>query len=211
MTTTRNGVASKEVQRALGVTYKTAHKMTTQVRKLMAEYQHGKKLGGFVEIDEAYVSTGKTKGIQKGRGTANKKPIFAIVERMGEARAKVMDEIKMTNTHPFIEANVDKSAHVSTDEFPLYTNLSKIGYINHGVIKHAIEEYKRGHICTNTIEGFFSQLKRMISGTHIHVSGQHLQKYLDEAVFRYNHRFADVDMFGCLVLKLISYQEKPSL
>ena len=190
--------------------------MTTQVRKLMAEYQHGKKLGGHVEMDETYVSTGKAKGVQNGRGTTNKKPVFAMVERMGEARAFVMDEIKIPNIHPLIKANVDKDAHVSTDEFSLYTNLNKIGYINHEVIKHAMEEYRRGAASTNTIEGFFSQLKRMIHGTHIHISGQHLQKYVDEAVFRYNHRFKDVDMFGCLVLKLISYQEdaypaKPSL
>ncbi len=156
MTTTRNGVASKEVQRALGIAHKTAHKMTTQVRKLMQEYGHAKMLGGHVELDEAYVSTGKVKGVEKGRGTLNKKPVFAIVERMGEARAFVMDEIKMRDIHPLIEANVDKNAQVSTDEFPLYTNLNKIGYINHGVIKHAIEEYRRGHISTNTIEGFFA-------------------------------------------------------
>jgi hypothetical protein len=72
-------------------------------------------------------------------------------------------------------------------------------------------KYRRGQVSTNTIEGFFGQLKRMIVGTHLHVSRQHLQKYVDEAVFRYNHRFKDVDMFGCLVLKLISYQEKKDL
>jgi len=210
MTTTRNGVASKEVQRALGVTYKTAHKMTTQVRKLMAEYQHGKRLGGHVEIDETYVPIKRQKSNETGRNNDTKKAVIGIVERLGEARAIVVDDVKATTTHPYIEANVDKEAQVSTDEFHLYKNLQHLGYINHETINHGMEEYRRGRVSTNTVEGFFSQLKRMIGGTHLHVSGQHLQKYVDEAVFRYNHRFKDVDMFGCLVLKIIAYQEKPS-
>ncbi|MBB6240126.1 hypothetical protein HDC90_004790 [Pedobacter sp. AK013] len=207
MTTTRNGVASKEVQRAIGVTYKTAHKMTTQIRKLMTEYPNPPKLKGHVEIDETYVSTGKKNGVEVGRGALNKKPVFAMVERMGMVRAKVMDDIKMKITHPYIEANVEKDSQISTDEFPLYTNLKKLGYNNHGVIKHASEQYRHGSISTNTVEGFFSQLKRMVFGTHIHVSEQHLQKYVDEAVFRYNHRFKDVDMFGSLVVRITDYIE----
>jgi transposase-like protein len=210
MTTTRNGVASTEVQRALGVTYKTAHKMTTQIRKLMQE-DHKIKLRGYVEIDETYVSTGKSKKGDTGRGTESKKPVFAVVERLGEVRATVMPEITIKHTDKYLQKHVSKDAHISTDEFPLYNGLKKRGFINHGVIKHAMEEYRKGETSTNTIEGFFSQLKRMIFGTHIHVSEQHLQKYVDEAVFRYNHRFKDVDMFGCLVLRLIDYQEKPSL
>lgn len=206
MTTTRNGVASKEVQHALGVTYKTAHKMTTQVRKLMREGTHQKKLGGHVEADETYVSTGKAKGVEVGRGAKNKKPVFAVVERMGEVRAVTLDNVKIENTYPFIEKNVEKDAHLSTDEFPLYTNLHKLGYINHGIIKHQLKNYREGKVSTNTIEGFFSQLKRMIHGTHIHVSEQHLHKYVDEAAFRYNHRFKDVDMFGCLLLKVTDYK-----
>lgn len=202
MTTTRNGVASKEVQRALGVTYKTAHKMTTQIRKLMAEF-YDRKLTGHVELDETYVSISANK--TPGRHNENKKPVFATVERLGLVKAKVMDNVKIENVHPYIEANVDKDAQISTDEFPLYASLHKLGYINHDTINHSIKEYRRGSVCTNTIEGFFGQLKRMIGGTHIHVSGQHLQKYVDEAVFRYNHRFADVDMFGCLMLRLTSY------
>ncbi len=210
MTTTRNGVASKEVERALGVTYKTAHKMTTQVRKLMEQKQL-QKLGGFVEVDECYVNTeaNKASKTDTGRGTATKKPIVAVVQRLGEARAQVMDEVTIKHMQAFIEKHVDTDAHISTDEFPVYKNLSNRGFINHDVIKHAIEEYRRGEVSTNTVEGFFSQLKRMIFGTHIHVSKQHLQKYLNECVFRYNHRFKEIDMFGCLVLKLIDYQEKP--
>ncbi len=209
MTTTRNGVASKEVQRALGVTYKTAHKMTTQIRKLMQEYRYN-KLRGHVEIDETYVAIGKGKPGETGRNNTSKKPVFGMVERMGEVRAVVMDDIKTANSYPYIETNVDKDAHVSTDEFHLYKNLKHLGYINHETINHGMEEYRRGRVSTNTIEGFFGQLKRMIVGTHLHVSGQHLQKYVDEAVFRYNHRFKDVDMFGCLVLRITDYQEKPS-
>jgi transposase len=210
MTTTRNGVSAKEVERCIGVTYKTAHKMCTQIRKLMQEYQNPTKLKGHVEMDETYVSIGKANGIDKGRGTANKTPVFGMVERMGMVRAVVISKVDKKSIHPYIEANVKKDSQVSTDEFKVYTSLKKLGFENHGVIKHAAEEYRRGQISTNTIEGFFSQLKRMIFGTHIHVSHQHLQKYVNEAVFRYNHRFKDVDMFGCLLLKITDYQEKTS-
>ncbi|RYX87220.1 hypothetical protein EON73_01805 [bacterium] len=73
-----------------------------------------------------------------------------------------------------MEKHVDTNAHISTGEFPVYTNLSKRGFVNYGVVKHVIEEYRRDEISTNTVERFFSQLKRMIVGTHLHVSKQHL-------------------------------------
>ncbi len=205
MTTTRNGVASKEVQRALGVTYKTAHRMTTQIRKLMQEF-YQMKLKGHVEMDEMYVKTPNVGESTPGRSALDKKPIFGIVERLGHVRAKVMDNITMANVHPYIEANVAKEANVNTDEYHLYKNLKTLGYKNHDTVNHGMKQYRKGSTSTNTIEGFFGQLRRMIVGTHLHVSEQHLQKYVDEAVFRYNHRFPDVDMFGCLMLRLTSYQ-----
>jgi transposase-like protein len=210
MTTTRNGVSSKEVERALGVTYKTAYKMTTQVRKLMTE-QRARKLKGFVEIDETYVSVGKHEGAKNQRGLSKKKAVLGMVERLGEVRLIVVDEVKKNTIFPIIEANVDKEANISTDELPLYKNLNKEGFKNHDTVKHAMGEYRRDKTCTNTVEGAFGQLKRMIYGTHIHISEKHLHKYVGEAEFRYNHRFKDVDMFGCLVLRLIDYQEKKSV
>ena len=115
MTTTRNGVSAKEVERSIGVTYKTAHKMCTQIRKLMQEYNNPVKLKGHVEIDETYVSIGKSNPKDTGRGTATKKPVFAMVERMGMVRAKVMERIDKKTIHPYIESNVKKDTQISTD------------------------------------------------------------------------------------------------
>jgi transposase len=206
MTTTRNGVSAKEVERILGVTYKTAFKMTKQIRVLMAGKNNGKgkKLTGHVEMDETYVGG---KSVRNGDYTPNDKaPVFAMVERLGDVVAEHIPNTQKTTIDPIIEANVDKEARISTDESPIYTNLNKQGFNNHGSIKHSAKQYRRGDISTNTIEGFFGQLKRMIHGTHIHVSDKHLQKYVDEACFRYNHRQKDVDMFGTLVLRISTFE-----
>lgn len=203
MTTTRNGVSAKEVERILGVTYKTAHNMVTQIRVLMGAFKSDRKLNGYVEMDETYVG-GKMEN-QMGRTVKDKKPVFAMVERLGEVKAQHVPNVKTATIHPIIENNVSRLARISTDEFGIYTNLHKLGFVSHGQIKHSAKQYKDGSICTNTIEGFFGQLKRMITGTHIHVSEQHLQKYIDEAVFRYNNRHKDIDMFGTLVIKISSY------
>ncbi len=205
MTTTRNGVAAKEIERALGVTYKTAFKMVQQIRILMGNKSSSRLLTGFVEMDETYIG-GKSENTPKNSGISKKTPVFAMVERLGDVRAMKVENSKKSSLLPLIQQNVDKNAIISTDEYKVYMGLPKMGYINHGYIKHSMRQYKDGHICTNTIEGFFGQLKRMITGTHIHVSDKHLQKYVDEAVFRYNHRQKEIDMFGTLVLKITSFE-----
>lgn len=204
---TRNGVSAKELERQLGVTYKTAWRMAKQIRILMGD-KSSVKLKGFVELDETlYGGLEKNKHKDKrvkgtqGMSTKTKTPIFGMVERLGKVKAKKVSDTKSSTLFPIIESNVDKTAHISTDESTSYLSLNKLGY-KHGVIKHFQEQYRDGHICTNTIEGYFSQLKRMIKGTHIHVSNKYLQYYIDEASFRYNNRNAKGKMFNLVLNQL---------
>jgi transposase len=204
MTTTRNGVSAKEIERVLGVTYKTAHKMALSVRKLMGTGKTRRKLSGFVEMDETYVGGSSEKSMY--RPIPTKKAVFAMVERLGEVKAEHVPNTQKKTIYPLINDGVEKDADIHTDEASIYTNLHTMGFYSHETINHSEKEYKRGSVTTNTVEGFFGQLKRMISGTHIHVSEKHLQRYVDEAVFRYNNRFKDIDMFGTLVNQISTYE-----
>lgn len=184
MSASKNGVAAKELQRQLGVTYKTAWRMAHQIRKLMADGKPA-KLMGVVEADETYIG-GKRPG-KRGRGAAGKTPVIGIVERNGKVIAKVVNSVTTANVFTNISRNVDRAAVLYSDELAVYRYAPKFGY-KHRKVNHGRKEYVRGDIHTNTIEGFWSQLKRSINGTHHSVSPQHLQKYVDEFAFRYNHR-----------------------
>ena len=202
MTATRNGVSAKELQRQLGVTYKCAWRIGHQLRILMAERakaQNPGPLSGHVEIDETYVG-GKIKVKHWGKGEymKNKTIVFGIVERGGTIRSKVVPNDKITTLHPIIQENVAVGTTVSTDQHRSYKKLAKMGYI-HGRVNHDVDEWVRGNIHTNTIEGFWSHLKRGIKSTHASVSKQHLQKYVDEFSFRYNNRDEPAAMFNRLV------------
>ncbi len=194
MVVTRNGVSAKELERQLGVTYKTAFRMANCIRELMRE-KEGKKLMGFVEMDETYVGP-RTE--HKGRNNTEKAVVFAMVQRLGNVVAKQVPNAQKATLFPIIEQNVDKSAKVMTDEFKTYVNLNELGY-QHKAIKHQLRLYREGEVSTNTVEGFFSQLKRMIFGTHIHVSKKHLGRYLNECAFRYNNRNNGGGMFDALI------------
>lgn len=177
----KNGVSAKELERTLGVTYKTAWRMCKQIRKLME--QDGDMLGGEVEIDETYIG-GRRKVAQKHH---NKSIVFGAVERNGVAKAK---HVKSTGSRvllPEIDKTVAVGAHIHSDEWPAYRTLDRRGY-SHTTVNHSKLEYVRGTAYTNTIEGFWSQLKRSIDGTYHAVSPKYLQNYVDEFVFRYNFR-----------------------
>lgn len=195
MASSRNGVAALELQRQLGVTYKTAWRMAHEIRKLMQG--DPAKLKGIVEADETYVG-GKRKG-KRGRGAAGKTPIVGIAERGGAVKAKVVGVVTTAQAFGHVHQNVEKGATVYTDEFPVYNYLAGYGF-KHSIVNHGKKEYVRGATHTNTIEGFWSQLKRSIDGTHHHVSPQHLQKYVDEFAFRYSNRYA-ASMFELMVAR----------
>ncbi len=185
-TTTRSGVSAKELQRQLGVTYKTAWRMGHQIRKHMSQVDGDEPLSGIVEVDETYIG-GKRKG-KRGRGAEGKSIVFGMMQKNGDVMTKVVDDFKRATLHPIIEANVEKQSEIQTDELHSYKGLAQKGY-THNTINHGAGEYvsKKG-VTVNSIESFWSRLKLSIKGTHIHVSKKHLAKYAAEFEYRFNSR-----------------------
>lgn len=200
MTATRNGVSAKELERQLGVTYKTAWRMADQLRKLMAgKNDIDPPKSGHVEVDETYVG-GRAKGI-RGRGAKNKTIVAAALQRDGNIVAKVVPNVTRSTLESFIESNVVSGSTVSTDELASYKEISKLGY-EHGTVQHGKDEYVKGIHHVNGVEGFWKHLKSAIRSTHIHVSGKHLPKYVGEFSFRYNLRQNPAGMFEQLMASL---------
>ena len=177
----KNGVSAKELERHLGVTYKTAWRMAKQIRLLME--QEALELTGEVEVDETYIG-GKRKVAQKYN---NKSAVFGAVERDGMAKAKHVKSTGARVLIPEIQDTIDPKAIIYSDEWQSYKRLNKLGY-THTTVNHSKLEYVRGTAHTNTIEGFWGQLKRSLDGTYHSVSPKYLQSYVNEFVFRYNLR-----------------------
>lgn len=195
-TTTRHGVPAKELQRQLGVTYKTAWRMGHEIRKYMGEVDGDAPLGGtkaIVEADKAFIG-GKDK-----RGRDDKSVVLGIVERGGEIITRVVGGRGEWFVVPHIIENVAPGARIATDEAGAFRKLTDEGFA-HGTVNHSAKEYVRGSVHTNTIESFWSRLKASIRGTHVHVSRQHLQTYLREFEFRFNLRRSPHLMFDLLLL-----------
>jgi transposase len=188
-TSSRNGVAAKKVERELGVTYKTAWRMCHQIRAYMASLDSNDPLGGpgsVVEIDETLIG-GSVSG--KGSGyKGNKTCVVGMLERGGELVTRVVAGRHKAAMRGLIHSQVLPGTTVNTDEFGGYHGLDACGF-NHVTVNHKAGEYAtpcgKG---VNTVEGFWAQLKRGINGTHIHVSGKHLWKYLGEFEYRWNMR-----------------------
>jgi transposase len=180
----KNGVSAMELQRQLGVTYKTAWRMAKQIRLLFN--MDTEKLGGIVEMDETYIG-GRRKMAQK---FDNKTPIVGAVEREGEIIAKVTQDASSTTLQHLLRSHVQIGTTLYTDEWRGYTRASRLGF-KHKTVNHSAKEYVNGSVHTNTIEGFWSQLKRSIDGTYHFVSPKYLQSYLNEFSYRYNHRASD--------------------
>ena len=198
-TTTRHGVPAKELQRQLSVNYKTAWRMGHEIRKYLAMVDGDEPLSGHVEIDESMIG-GRRKG-KRGRGASGKTTVMGLVERDGNVITRVIPNVKRKTLEPHISANVEPKSTISTDEFVSYQYISELGY-EHGVVAHGAKQYVRGKHHTNTIEGFWSLLKRSINGTHVQVSAGHLPKYLGEFEFRWNLRHDPAQMFPLLLRRL---------
>jgi len=196
--TSRHGVSAKELQRQLGVTYKTAWRMGHQIRKYMAEIDGDDPLSGHVEIDETYVG-GKRSDGKRGRGASGKTIVFGALERGGDVLTRVVPNVKRVTLEPIIVEKVEPGSEISSDEHLSYRRLGSRGF-KHGVVSHGAGEYVRGAYHTNSIDGFWSQLKRSILSTHIHVSGKHLSKYLGEFEYRFNMRETPELIFHRLLL-----------
>lgn len=206
MGSTRCGISAKQIERETGVTYKTAWRIFKQVRTLMVE---DIRLEGYsVEVDETYVG-GKRRGGKRGRGAPGKTIVAGAVERGGRVIARVVPDVKARTLLPFIRAKVLPRSTVYTDELPSYNKLWADGYM-HRRIHHASKVYVRGDIHTNSIEGFWSLVKRGIGGVHHAVSQKYLQSYLDEYAFRYNRRGMETPMFLAIVSRsCLSGDEEP--
>jgi transposase len=185
----RNGVAAKEVERRLGVTYKTAWRMCHMIREYMGELDSDDPLGGVgevVEIDETLIG-GSISGMGSGY-KGNKTCVVGMMERGGELITRVVVGRSKAVMHGLINEHVLPGTTVSTDEFGGYKDLGLNGY------RHVTVNHKAGEYATecgkgvNNVEGFWAQLKRGINGTHIHVSAKHLPKYLGEFEYRWNMR-----------------------
>ena len=200
-TTSRHGVPAKELQRQLGVTYKTAWRMGHELRKYMAKIDGDPPLTGHVEVDETYVG-GKRAGAKQGftgRAAKGKTIVFGILERDGELFTKVVPNASQKSLITPILEQVLVGTRISSDEWPPYKILSRLGY-DHRTVEHGRKVWARGDTHVNTLEGFWSMLKRSIRGTHIHVSRKHLPKYLGEFEFRWNSRHAPETMFERLLM-----------
>ena len=196
-TTSRHGVPAKELQRQLGVTYKTAWRMGHQIRKYMATVDGDQPLDGVVEVDETYIG-GKRSGGKRGRGAPNKTVVFGMLERGGDVMTKVVPNVRKKTLQPIIKGNVEQGSTVHSDELKSYSGLSKAGF-EHETVNHGAGEYVDGDCHVNGIEGFWARLKLSIRGTHVHVSPKHLPKYLAEFEFRFNLRKHPSLMFGVLL------------
>jgi transposase len=201
-TTTRNGVAAKELERQLNVCYKTALRMAHQIKKLMAN-KNTEPLTGMVEIDETYLAGDlgnkhkwqreQYKG--KSTGITHKQPILGMLERGGRIVAIKVPATDGATLKPIIRQHLAKGATMITDGHGAYRDME----YNHEALSHHKGEYARGEYNTNSLEGFWAQLKRTIKGTHISVSKEHLQKYIDEVAFRYMHRSKQDAMFEIIL------------
>jgi len=178
----RNGVSAKELERQLGVTYKTAWRMAKQIRKLF-KAQEKQMLSRVVEADETYIGARRP----MDQKMSNKSAVVALVERGGKVHAvsgRKLASIRLSQT---LRENIDPKSHLMTDQALLYRKVGR-EFKKHDRIRHDIGQYVKGIVHTNTVEGFFSHLKRGIVGTYASVSPKYLQSYVDEFAYRYNLR-----------------------
>lgn len=178
--TSKHGYAAKELQRQLGVTYKTAWRMCKQIRLLMR--QEALLLRGEVEADEAYIG-GRRRSSNR---FSNKVPLLGVVERRGKVLVVVTDHASASTAMPFLRASVQAGSILHTDESSIYSRAHR--EFDHHKVSHSAHEYVRDDDYTNTIEGVWGLLKPGLTGTHRSVSKKYLQSYVNERVWHYNHR-----------------------
>ncbi len=190
----KKGMSSHQLHRMLGVTYKTAWFMTHRIREAMRDsggFDLMGEDGGTVEVDETFWGNRKPKGQKKGRGYDHKEKILSLVEREGSrVRSYHVERVNEATLKPILVEQIHEDACIMTDEAGQYCNLHK-SFARHDHVSHGIGEYVRGDVHTNTVESYYSVLKRGLTGTYHHVSKQHLKRYVGEFDFRYNYRNVD--------------------
>jgi transposase-like protein len=191
MSSSKKGMSSHQLHRALGITYKSAWFLSHRIREAMRSGGLLPPMGGAgktVEADETYI--GRLKGQPKRRGGAShKNTVMTLVERGGSARSFHIDTTTVAQVAPIVRANISRESRLMTDEARHYREVGK-EYTSHDAVHHAAEEYVRGDIYTNTVEGYYSIFKRGMKGVYQHCSEKHLHRYLSEFDFRYSNRVA---------------------
>ena len=200
----KNGISSYEVHKAIGITQKSAWFMDHRIRLALQDEMTGGKLGGEVEVDETFIG-GKSRNMHKSKrrlkihkpGPHDKVAVMGMVERGGKVVAFPVPNRKKGELQKQVREQVEAGSAIFSDELKSYDGLEKD--YQHAVIDHAVE-YVRGNVHTNTMENFWSLVKRGLHGTYVSVEPFHLFRYLDEQAYRYNNReLTDAERFSIAV------------
>lgn len=188
LSSSKKGISTRQLQRTFQCSMKTAWFLTHRIREIMKRADGLPPLGGenkFLEADETFV--GRKPGTKVQTGHWHMNAVFALVERDGKARSFHVPDIKAATLAKVITRHADPKSHFRTDEHPAYSGIGR-GFATHRRVVHSQNEYVKGNAYTNTVEGFFSILKRGVYGTYQHISEAHLHRYLSEFDFRYSNR-----------------------
>lgn len=188
MASSKKGISSKQLERMLGVSYKTAWFMSHRIREAMTETGGGLLggNGGPVEVDETYWgNTGKQ--APGARGYAHKMKVVSLVERNGKKRSFHVANVTAKTVTPILRDQVARNARLMSDETSVYNKVGK-EFASHDKVNHSAGEYSRGDVTTNTVESSFAIFKRGLYGVFHSVSEKHLQRYATEFDFKWNHR-----------------------
>lgn len=207
-TVSRNGVAAKELERALGVTYKTAWRMAKQIRDLMGKANDGDNtvLSGHVESDETLLG-GQLKGYGKGSHASKKTIVLGLKERGGRLITKVIPNAQTPTLRAEFKKHIAPGSTVSTDEAKAYGLVGDGGWahltVNHSEKDYAHYDYRsKENVHVNSLENFWKHFKASVRGTHVSISPQHTNRYLREFTYRANHREMGNAMFDALIAAL---------
>src|SRR5262245_59671386 len=190
ITASKKGISTRQVQRTFNCSMKTAWFLMHRIREIMKgpAADPTAPVGGegkTIEADFAYV--GRKPNTKVRRGAGHMRPVLSLVERQGKVRSFHMPNVRGDTLHAVLERHASTGSHLMTDEEHTFTSIGW-NFASHGTVNHSKDEYVRGDVHTNTVEGFFSILKRGVYGIYQHVSEAHLHRYLTEFDFRYSNR-----------------------
>jgi transposase-like protein len=216
MSSTRCGISAKQLERELGVTYKTAWRMFNKIRSMLTQADDG-PLGadGPVEVDETFYGRkprfGEVRTRKEARmWTERKAKVLGAVERGGRIHATVIPDRSAETIMPILRTKVLPASTVYTDEWRSYRGLGREGY-EHTRVNHSQNVYVSGDAHVNTVEGFWGLLKGGLRGVYHGVSTEHLQAYIDEYVFRYNNRDSrGRGMLDAFLRRIVKAEPQPS-